>query len=96
VDGRRAFVYYFAVLERYLGTDEPKHEFDGIAHVLAACIDMHIESEDVRSLYGRIVELCDFVLEGVRRVPDREDRGVAVADVLSAWSELRAKTSSLK
>jgi hypothetical protein len=41
--GDRAFVYYFAVLEKYLRTDEPKREFDGATHILAHCIGMHVE-----------------------------------------------------
>ena len=94
--GDPAFVYYFPVVERYLREEEPKHEFDAVAWVLAHCIAFHVSPEQncVRPLYDRIQSLTDFVLDSLGDVADHPDRGWSPQEIEDAWSELRRKLAT--
>ena len=101
--GDRAFAFYFPVLDRYVREVEAERAFDDQAWVLAHCIAAHVaqgSSEADRAatpagpaahLENQLASLCDFVLDGLGRAPERADRSRPVHEVASAWNALRAQ-----
>lgn len=91
--GDRAFAFYFAALERYLRDDEPSCEFDEIAFVVAHDIGSHLPARgpEARAIYDRLTRLCDFVLDRLRGLQERDGRSHPVHEVTAAWRDLRAK-----
>jgi hypothetical protein len=54
----------------------------------------NLEQAFVRPLYGKIIDLCRFVLDSLKSVED-ECRDWSVAEVERVWLELLNKTSAL-
>jgi len=90
--GDRAFAFYLPVVERYLREDEPQVAFDGIAHVLAHDLAMHVPSDvpEVRAVYIRLQALCERVLAEVAALPDLPTRGFSIVQLQHAWRTLLA------
>lgn len=90
--GGRAFAFYLPVVERYLREDEPRVAFDGIAHVLAHDLAMHVPSDvpEVLAVYIRLRALCERVLAEVAVLPDLAMRGFSIVQLQQAWRALLA------
>ena len=94
--GDCAFVFYFPVIDKYIRHEEPKHDFDDVAWILAKCIEAHVSADrkDVQPLYGAILSLCNFVLDGLGKVSETADRGWTKPELEEAWTDLQRKTAT--
>ncbi len=95
--GDAAFAFYFPVIDRYIRQNEPKEEFDRVAYILAAGISQHVSLKQilVRPLYRQIINLCHFVIDGLKSADDEKYRDSSVEQVERVWLELLKKTSAL-
>lgn len=96
--GGKAFAFYFPVVESYL-RDVPEKENEGDDHeawILAKCIQNQFDgktAKHVLHLADRVIMLCHFVRENVRRFGYDEAERTKIA---GAWRELEDHVQSFK
>ena len=104
--GDAAFIFYFPVIDKYIREEEAEYAnifdgkkcpFDGETHILAHCIGIHVSDLNpaVRPLYERIVNLCQFVLEGLKVATIHKHRCWQLEDIRIVWTELLEKATAL-
>ena len=87
--GRRAFLYYFPVIEDHLyGPPGCDGEYEWEAWILAMAIEsQYFDREEVSlpSLTAKILELADFVVENVERLESWPEHRPKIVE---AWTKL--------